>query len=307
MQKRYLMELRHIRYFLRVAEEGSFTRAAEALGIGQPPLSQQIKALEQEIGARLFRRLPHGAELTEAGRIFHDRVRLLPAQAAEAADLARQAERGERGTLRLGVTGTGALTPLIPRCIRAFRQAYPEVDLRITEGNSSVLAQALLADQVDLAILRPSAADREHLTEETLLEEDLMAALPADHPLATSSAALPLADLAADPFIVTPRDVGTSLHETTLQACTDAGFVPLLGLPAPQIASILSLVSAGLGVSLVPASMARLQMPGIAFRPLADTRHKSALAVAYRRASTAVLVRNFVRTARRTGALVQDG
>ncbi|SHM21129.1 LysR family transcriptional regulator [Roseibium suaedae] len=296
------MELRHIRYFLAVAEEQSFTRAAERLGIGQPPLSQQIKALEEEVGTRLFRRLSHGTELTAAGLAFQEKVAALPDIAVQAALLARKVAAGQSGTLRMGLTGTAALNPVIPACIRAYRAAYPDVDIEITEGNSVVLASALSEGKLDTAILRPSRFDPEELAEETLIEEGLFAALPEHHPLAETGGVIDLALLRDDAFILTPRDAGMSLHDAILKTCVEAGFNPKLGPPAPQIASILSLVAADLGVSLVPASMARLNVHGVALRPLKDAHDPVSLAVAWRRSPIAALPQNFVRIARATAA-----
>lgn len=293
------MELRHIRYFLAIAEEGSFTRAAERLGIGQPPLSQQIKALEDEVGVRLFRRLAHGAELTEAGQAFHGAVAGMPGQASEAMRLARRAAGGESGLLRVGFTGTAALNPTVPACIRAFRKNYPDVELQVTEANSVALAAALMEDRLDVAILRPARSDPQELTEEILEEELLVAALPVSHPLAAGPEAIRLAALSASPFILTPRDVAVSLHDAVLEACASVGFAPQIGQPAPQIASILSLVSAELGVSLVPRSIARIALPGVVLKPLLDTEQRIGLAVCYRHGSTRPTVRNFVATARR--------
>lgn len=301
------MELRHIRYFLAVAEEESFTRAAERLGIGQPPLSQQIKALEEEIGARLFRRLSHGAELTEAGKVFRDRVGGMPAEVAEAVRLARRAAAGETGTLRLGFTGTAALSPIVPACVRAFRRTYPEVEFIIEEANSMALTKALVEGRLDAAILRPSASDPAELTEERVAEEPLVAALPAGHPLAAQSGELKLARLADEPFILTSRDLGISLHEAVLAACREAGFEPRLGPSAPQIASILSLVAAELGVSLVPASMGQINVGGVLLRQLEDAPHTVGLALAYRKATTAVVVRHFVQIVRQVVAGTSGG
>jgi DNA-binding transcriptional LysR family regulator len=292
------MELRHIRYFLAVAEEGNFTRAAEKLGIGQPPLSQQIKALEEEVGVRLFRRLPYGAELTEAGQAFLARVAPLPDEVTEAVRLARRAAAGETGTLRLGFTGTAALNPIVPECVRQFRRAHPDVELMIEETNSMSLIRAIVGGRLDVAILRPSISDPEELSEELLTQEELVAALPAAHPLATGKRPLDLARLADDFLILTPRNVGISLHDVALEACRHAGFEPKLGQPAPQIASILSLVAAELGFSLVPSSMAQLNIHGVVLRRLTDRQPRVGLAVAYRKGTTAVLVRNFVKAAR---------
>lgn len=292
------MELRHIRYFLAVAAESNFTRAAEKLGIGQPPLSQQIKALEAEVGARLFHRLSHGAELTEAGAVFLAGVRDIPAAAAEAARLARRAAAGETGTLRLGLTGTAALTPIVPACMRAFRRAYPEVEFVIEEANSIALLSAIADGRLDAAMLRPSASDPEEIAEEHMAKEPLVAALPAAHPLAAGAAAVDLARLREDAFIVTPRDIAISLREAALAACREAGFEPRMGPPAPQIASIFSLVAAELGVSLVPASMGQINVAGVVLKPLARAPHTVDLTLAYRKATTAVVVRHFVQTVR---------
>lgn len=238
------MELRHIRYFLAVAEERNFTRAAARLGIGQPPLSLQIKDLEAEIGVQLFHRVPHGAELTEAGSAFRDAVMTLPQQAADAVHAAKRASRGETGRLRLGFTGTAALNPIVAAAIRAFRRDYPDVELTLEEANSVALATGLVDGRLDVAILRPSAGDPPEIRKHMLERERLVAALPASHPAAASGPAVDLVTLAATPLILTPRAIGVSLHEASIAACRTAGFDPILGQFAPQIASILSLVSA---------------------------------------------------------------
>lgn len=292
------MELRHIRYFLAVAEEGNFTRAAARLGIGQPPLSLQIRDLEAEVGARLFHRLPHGAELTEAGLAFRDGVAGLPGQALAAAQAARRAAAGETGRLALGFTGTAALNPLVPAAIRAFRRRYPEVELRLEEANSVALVEGLLAGRLDVAVLRPSHDDPDSLRVLPLAEEDLVAALPAAHPAARGEGGLDLGDLRQDALILTPRAVGISLHDAALEACRAAGFEPRLGQPAPQIASILSLVAAELGVSLVPASMRPFGVGGVLFRDLLPPVPRVGLAVAHLAGRPGPLAVNFARLAR---------
>ncbi len=296
------MELRHIRYFLAVAEEGNFTRAAARLGIGQPPLSLQIRDLEAEVGAPLFHRVPHGAELTEAGRAFLERVQPLPVQAAQAVQAARRAARGETGQLQLGFTGTAAFNPLVPACIRAFRHAFPQVELRLVEANSVALATALLEGRLDAAVLRPSPSDPAALAVQPLVEEPLVAALPADHACARGRGGLALQALRDDPFILTPRAVGISLHDAVLDACRAAGFEPAQGQPAPQIASILSLVSAEVGVSLVPACMRQLSVRGVAFRALRAPAPRVGLAVAHRAARPPEPALQFAAIARRVAA-----
>lgn len=252
------MELRHIRYFLAVAEEGNFTRAAARLGIGQPPLSLQIKDLEREIGARLFHRVPHGAELTEAGRAFLDKVGPLPERALQAAEAARRAERGETGRLSLGFTGTSVLHPVLGASIRAFRRRFPDVDLRLEEANSALLLDGLEEERLDVAILRPALSSDAPIQAFALVRERLVAALPAAHEAAGETSPLDLDTLAGEPLLLTPRRVGTSLHDAAIEACRAAGFEPVLGQSAPQIASVLSLVSAELGFSLVPDALRQL-------------------------------------------------
>lgn len=296
------MEFRHVRYFLAIAEEGSFTRAAERLGIAQPPLSQQIKLLEQEVGVRLFRRLSHGAELTPAGLAFQAAVGNVPHEITEGIRLARKAAAGESGVIRIGFTGTAALSPAVPVCIAQFRNAYPDVEINVTEANSMALATALIEDRLDVAILRPSNSEPDLLIEEVLTDEPLLAVLPAAHPLATPERVIDLAELRGDPFILTPRSVGISLHDAILRSCARAGFTPKTGPAAPHIASILSLVAAGLGVSLVPASVASVDLHGMVFRHLGDTVERVAIALAYRKATTSTVVRNFCMAARKARA-----
>ncbi|WP_108662017.1 LysR family transcriptional regulator [Acuticoccus kandeliae] len=292
------MELRHIRYFLAVADEGNFTRAAARLGIGQPPLSLQIKDLEREVGVRLFRRVPHGAELTEAGAAFYQSVKSLPAQAADAIGIAQRAARGETGELRVGFPGTAALHPLVPAAIRVFRRTYPEVALHLVEANSLALVTSLVEERLDLAILRPTESDPEDLLEQPLLDEPLVVALPQAHPAARRRGRLDLASLREEPLILTPRAAGTSLHDAAIAACRAAGFEPAIGQEAPQIASILSLVSAELGMSLVPASMRQLRMKGVVFRALREPAPRVGLAIAHRRANVSPLTTNFATLAR---------
>jgi DNA-binding transcriptional LysR family regulator len=294
------VELRLIRYFLAIAQEQSFTKAAARLNIGQPPLSQQIKAMELEMQVRLFRRLSHGVELTAAGKAFLDAVVTIPGQISAAVQLARKVESGVTGTLRLGFTGTAALNPIVPTCIRQFRDRYPAVEIRVMEANSLLLNEALRNDRLDVAVVRgaPTPTDDLDLFEDVLDDEELLAALPAAHPLAGFER-VKLAELRTDPFVLTARNQGINLHDAVLLACEAAGFVPQLGPPAPQIASIVSLVSAGLGVSLVPASVGQIAMHGVVLRRLQDIRGRAPISLAFRRDDDRAVVGNFVDLAHR--------
>lgn len=277
------MELRHIRYFLAVAAEGNFTRAADKLRIAQPPLSQQIRALEDEVGTALFTRSARGAKLTEAGRAFLEHVSEMPRMAAEAAELARAAANGLTGHLRLGVTGTAALNPLIPRIIREFRDERPSVRVTLTEANSVRLHDDLADGKLDVAILRVGLADPDRFVIQPIASEHLIAAVPTGSHPTDGQTALHLADLAQQPLILTPRSLGTSLHDAALASFRSMKLEPTLGQQAPQIATILALVSAGLGYSLVPASMRRLPLEGVVYHELAEPTPQIPIAVVTRR------------------------
>lgn len=287
------MELRHIRYFLAVAEERHFTRAARKVGIGQPPLSQQIRDLEDEIGAPLFRRVAHGAELTAAGSAFLDAVGALPALAERAVSSARRAARGETGSLKVGFTASTAFNAVVPSAIRAFRHDYPEVELSLEEANTTRLVAGLSEGTLDVAFLRPGAAGIDNFHLRPLAEEPLVVVLSERHAKSTAGA-IDLAGLAEDPFLLFPRPIGPTLYDSIVGACRDAGFDPRIAQLAPQIASIVNLVAADLGVSIVPASMSQLRVTGVVYRPISGRSPVARIALGCRRADPSPLVRNFV-------------
>lgn len=212
------MELRHIRYFLAVAAERNFTRAAARVGIGQPPLSLQIKDLEAEIGAQLFYRVPHGAELTDAGRAFLERVSSIPDCAADAVRAAQRAARGETGCLAVGFTASAALNPIVPESIRSFRRAFPDVELRLEEANSVTLVAGLTEGRLDAAILRPSQSEPDEIQFRRLADEALVVALPSTHVLANERGEIDLRALRNEPIILTPRTVVTGVHDAAVGA-----------------------------------------------------------------------------------------
>ncbi|WP_337053239.1 LysR family transcriptional regulator [Pseudoxanthomonas sp. USHLN014] len=258
------MELRHLRYFLAVAEEANFTRAAARVGIGQPPLSQQIQALEKELGTPLFVRTPQGAQLTDAGQAFLLEVRRVLVDVERAADSARRAARGESGRLRLGFTASAAFNPVVPQLIRDYRRAWPAVELALEETNTAGLLDGLAQGRLDAAFIRYSVATPPELALIRFPDEPMKIAVPAAHPLAARRSA-PLSVLAGEPFILFPRSFGTSLYDEILSACRQAGFSVAITQEAPQMSSIVNLVAAELGVSVVPESTAQLQLPGVRY------------------------------------------
>jgi DNA-binding transcriptional LysR family regulator len=297
------MELRHLRYFVAVAEEGHVTRAAERLGMQQPPLSQRIKAIERELNAQLFRRKARGVELTEAGRVFLDNARNMLTQYDRTIESTRRAARGEQGRLCIGVTPTGPFNPFVPLVIRAFREIYPLVSLTLEECLRSELIDRLLNEQMDVAFLRTPTAERQELAVYPLSTEAMVVALPNGHGLVTANetdAFLSLKDLARETFIVYAREHGPAFYEATMAACLKAGFRPLLGQEAPRVTSALSLVAAGLGIAVVPASLQRMAMDGVTFRRLKGAiQPKAVLKLAARRNDPSPVARNFVSLVRR--------
>jgi DNA-binding transcriptional LysR family regulator len=287
------MELRHLRYFLAVAEELNFTRAAARLGIGQPPLSQQIKDLEAEIGTALFRRVPHGAELTAAGQAFRAAVEGFPAQIDRAVSQARRAGRGEVGALRVGFTAAAFLNPLVPGAVRSFRSDYPDVELTLDEAHTTELIAMLTEDVLDAVFVRAISVVDKAVQLRPLGEESMVAVVPDGH-RAAASVALDLADLRDDPFIFTPRSVGVEMVDVVVAACRRAGFEPIHGQVAPQLTSVINLVAAGLGVAIVPLSMRQLQVGGVVFREIRDAVPVISLSLAYRRGETSTIIRNFI-------------
>ncbi|MDC9808691.1 MULTISPECIES: LysR family transcriptional regulator [Rhizobium] len=287
------MELRHLRYFLAVAEEGNFTRAAGKLGIGQPPLSQQIRDLEREVGAALFHRVPHGAELTAAGAAFLGEAKASLAAAKKAKLAAQSANRGETGRLSLGFTASSAFNPVVSTTIRRFRARWPEVQLSLTEMNTLALMQKLERGELDATFMRPSLDDPAGIQLRRLPDEPMVIALPASHPLARHSK-LPLAALAEEPFILFPRLVGLSLYDDVVLACRKAGFELTVAQEAPQISSVVNLVAADLGVSIVPASISQIKLEGVAYRPIEGPPAVARLALAILKTHRSPVTENLI-------------
>jgi DNA-binding transcriptional LysR family regulator len=261
------MELRHLRYFVAVAHEGHITRAAERLHIAQPPLSQQIKALETEIGAPLFVRHPRGVALTDAGRSFLGDAEAILATVDQAAQRARRSARGETGRIAVGFTTSAPFHPLVARAIREFRGSRPDVSFVLEESSSGDLLAGLREERLDIAFIRSGLPEAVGLAVHPLLQEDMAAALPARHRL-TRRPRLALKDLAEETFILYRRPDGRGLYDVIIAACAAAGFSPHVGQEAPRIVSTLNLVAAGLGITIVPASLSRLPLEGVTYRPL---------------------------------------
>jgi DNA-binding transcriptional LysR family regulator len=287
------MDLRRLRYFIAVAEEGHITRAAERLGMQQPPLSRQISLMERELKLQLFRRLPRGVEMTSAGGALFREAKAILAQLDRALETTRRTARGEQGSLCVGVAPTAPFNPLVPRSIRSFRERFPQVSLVLDERLSNEVVERFDTDQMDVAFVRAPQIHADGVVVMPLQEEPMVAALPSRHPMASGRAkAVRLKGLAGDPFILIGPP-GTGLHDETVAACREAGFIPRLGQPAPRIASTLGLVAVGLGVALVPASMQSVRVDGVVYRPLEGAAPRAFLGLASRRGDPSPVLKQF--------------
>ena len=261
------VELHHLRHFAAVAEELHFGRAADRLGMTQPPLSQSIKRLEAALGVTLFERSRRKVALTAAGRVFQaEAVRTL-AQADAAIRLTRRAASEEIAQLRIGFV-SAALYRLLPDVLRRFRDRYPDVEIRLEERSTDAQLAGLRDGSLDIGFVHPPLRDADDLTIETVSRDRLIAAIPAAHELA-SAATIELAAFADSDFVLFPARQGPVLQRRIVQACRRAGFLPRIVQEAQRMHTILSLVAAGLGVSLVPEGARSLRLDGVSFVPVA--------------------------------------
>ncbi len=281
-----------------MAEERHFTRAAERLGIKQPPLSLTIGQLERELGTLLLRRLTRGVELTEAGAVLLDSaLRILDEVERTNADVQSRA-RCDTGHIHVGFAGAIYFQPCVPELIQAYRELHPNVLLSPVQSNTPHLIEASRAGSVDVAFVRPPFNNGEGITVQILVEEAMRIVLPSKHPQAESPT-LPLAAFAQETLILFPRAIGPGLYDNIMANCQRAGFSPALGQEAPQLPSIVYLVAAGFGVSVVPQSIEQIRADGVAYVGIKGEAPRAPIAIAYRRDNHSTSVRNFAALARR--------
>jgi DNA-binding transcriptional LysR family regulator len=262
------MELRHLRYFVAVAEEQHITRAALRLGLQQPPLSAQIRQLETELGATLLTRTPRGVVPNAAGRAFLEDAKAILDSVERASARALRIARGQLGRLPVGFTTSAMLHPFVRRILRAFRDAYPEVELALDEGNAAELTRAVEEGRMAAGFLRIPVARPPGVAFLELLREPLLAVLPAAHKLAGDAAPLDLRALADERFILVRRPGAPGIYENVIQACRAAGFAPKVVAEVPHMLTNVNLVAAGAGVSIVPASMQEIGFQDVRYRSL---------------------------------------
>ncbi|MFR0655801.1 LysR family transcriptional regulator [Pantoea sp. SIMBA_079] len=276
------MELRHLRYFVAVAETLHFTRAAEMLGISQPPLSQQIQRLEHEIGTPLLKRLTRGVELTEAGRAFLPDALQVVQLADHALEKARGVARGMSGQMSLGFASSVAFGSPVFELLGRFRARYPAMELITREENMALLMQDLRDGLLDAAFIRLPCESSKAFNLRVIATERMMIALPAGHAL-SQQASLALTQLAEETLIMFPREVAPSLYELIVSTCLRAGLCADRFQQAPQIAASLGMVAAGCGVALVPASLCCINNPQLRFCEIENNTLFTDIAFAWRR------------------------
>lgn len=290
-------DLRQLRHFIAVAERLHFGRAAAALHMSQPPLSRSIRELERRVGATLLARTRRRVELTPEGLRFLEDARRLLAQLERAVLEVGSMAAGDRGQLRLGFVSL-ADYGVLPGLLKTYKAARPAVALALREMLSPDQAVALAAGELDFGLLLPpvAGADLEHVV---VQRERFLAALPARHRLARGRGRIAVRELANEAFVMAPRAIAPGLHDIVATLAARAGFAPHVAQEAIQMQTVVSLVSSGLGVALVPASVANLGRRGVAYRELADAHPRLDLWLAWRRGVQGVAAREFVQHARR--------
>ncbi|WP_439499642.1 LysR substrate-binding domain-containing protein [Bosea sp. (in: a-proteobacteria)] len=266
MKPQPMIETRLLRQFVAVAEELNFHRAAERLHMAQPPLSQAIRKLEETLGLSLFERSNRRVALTPAGAAFLVTARRVLAQLADGIREAQRVAAGQAG--RLSVTFVGTAHDLLPAALRRFRADFPGIELSLREATTAEQLAAIAAGESDIGLMRQPGIMVAQLASERLVREPILALLPDDHPLARHEI-VTLADLAGDDFIGTPRQLGIGFHDQVIGLCRLAGFSPRIVQEARQMQTIASLVASGIGVALIPGSLALSPRSGVAFRPIA--------------------------------------
>jgi DNA-binding transcriptional LysR family regulator len=285
------VELRHLRYFVAVAEELHFGRAAARLGIAQPPLSQQIQRLEGAVGTRLLDRSSRRVQLTDAGHALLLEARRVLEAAGSAIEAARRAGRGEMGELRVAFAATVMFLEL-PRIIREFRQRYPRVHLDLREMPTGPQLTALRQGDIDIGFVREPQPDPD-LEIVTVMREPLRIAVNKRHPLAARPT-LAVRDLAGEPFVLFPAELAPGLHEQVVSLCHAAGFTPNIIEESRELYTSVSLVEAGVGVSILPASVEKLGWRGVRYRPIPSAAAETRIAAAWRRDRARPVVEAFM-------------
>jgi len=290
------MELRHLRYFVAVAEELSFTRAAKRMNIAQPPLSQQIRQLEDELGLRLLHRTRRRVEISDAGRVFLERARRILREIDEAAIQAQRAQRGETGSISIGFFEYISYT-FLPPILRDFRKNFPGVELQLRWIPVIGQADALRRGEIDVSFLRP-VSDFAGISTVRLLKEPFVLAVPSEHRLAARDA-VSLEECALEPFVLYEQRAAPDFHSTILRMCGAAGFTPRMMLEIGQIHTALGVVSSGSALAFLPSSMQHVHVDYVAYKRIRGDLPKIEVLLGWTQRNPSALLTAFLQTARR--------
>lgn len=302
------MDMRQLRYFVAVAESGHMTRAAATLGIQQPPLSLQIKALETQLGLPLFHRHPKGVSLSDGGRLLLGEARRILQDVESLQQRMGRIARGQQGVLAIGFTSSAAAHAFTPEALRACRARFPDIELVLSENNAAEITQAVAAARLHAGFLRVPVSQPEGVALQTLLNEPAVVALPLDHPLARAGAgrtARPIAlkDLQDEDFILVRQPGAPGLYANLLALCAAHGVRLNVVAEVSRMMTNLNLVAAGVGISVVPASMRGTHAHAVVYRPLAAAARLDApLTLAYRTADCVGPTATFVKLVREIAA-----
>jgi len=291
------VELRQLRYFIAVAEERSFSRAAERLHISQPPLSTQIMMLEEELGVRLLDRSNRGVSLTAAGSVFYEEMRAVLARLEQGRTRTQQAGQGHVGTLSIGFVSI-ADYGILPPALKEFRARFPEVEVHLHELTTDAQIREMRMGRLDLGIALGPIQDAD-LSFEALLHEELVLAMPVGHRLTKAKGARDLRAFSKENFIVPPRDIAPGLYDLIISRCYASGFVPRITQQARQMQTVISLVSSGMGIALVPSSVQNLKRTGVQYAALKGASHGIDIGILRSQGISNQLHDNFVLTLRR--------
>jgi DNA-binding transcriptional LysR family regulator len=289
------MELRHLRYFVAVAEKLHFTKAAEQLHISQPPLSQQIQNLEEELGVKLFERGKRSIHLTDAGIFFLKEAKQILLHVEQAAETTRRVDRGETGRLAVGFVGSLVHT-FLPKVFRLFRERFPHVELVIYELNSGEQIKALFDKRIDIGFLYPSFRD-ERLQFHTIIRAPIILAIPEEHPLSRHRK-INVKELSQEFFIAFTRASEPVGRDILISICHSTGFSPKIAQEASQIQTVLGIVASGFGICFLPDHIKNIKRAGVLYKSLSGSPPKVDLAVAWKNDNHSPLIESFVRVSK---------
>nr|WP_106782980.1 LysR family transcriptional regulator [Lysinibacillus timonensis] len=287
-----MIEIRRILYFIAVAEELNFTKAAERLKISQPPLSQQIKLLEKEMNVTLFNRNKRVVELTDAGKYFLEKAKEIVQKLEVVYEETKQIEQGEFGKLSIGFTGS-VTYDILPKLIQTYQQANPKINIHLTHMSSARQVEALENKEIDIGMLVPPV-ESSSLTLKTLRSEPFIIAIPSNHPLARLKEPVSLFNFKNEPFIFTDRDVGHGYYDAIISLFYEVGFSPIKSQQANELQTIVSLVASGVGNAVLPASIMNYINNKVTYLTLMENNTSCTSSMAWRNDNNSATLKSFI-------------